>query len=400
MKKTLFFGLILLLNFQSKAQGIYFEADINVAFAKAKSLKKMVMVECYHPQCPVCMALEPTLKDKEVGSFYNQSFVSYKLNLSDQNQVKFLTERKLHLPSFPMVLFFDTEKNLIHNAEPQNAVSSLIDLGKKAKAGENTTSNFLKRYDNGEKTIDILIGLGQRSRVTLDTVLNKRAMADLFEIYPKSSLNSEESWLITQKCITDFKNGFAKYWFEHFSEASIHAAKSGHADTEKNTLSGIIQASLFSPEVKKFKMEDVSLIQQYMAVVGAGEYVDTNTWQATIYACENDRTPAVAKKVLEGITKKFESNPQALIYIAKFITDETKTLDYIDDAKIALYNASQIIPEKEYSIKAEYNYEYAKVSLKEKKVLNAQKYADLALKNAQLAKVDIKKYVALISSVK
>jgi thioredoxin-related protein len=400
MKKILFFGLLLFFNLQSEAQGINFEADVNAAFAKAKLNNKMVMIECYHPQCPICMALEPTLKEKEVGNYYNQFYVSYKLNLSDQNQVKFLTDKKLYLPSFPMMLFFDTEKKLIHNVEPQNSINALIDVGQKARLGTNSTAAYLKKYQSGEKSIDILVGLGQRSRITMDTVLNKKSMADLYEIYPKENLNSEESWLITQKCVTDFKNGFATYWFDHISEAAVYSAKGGHADTEKNALSAIIQASLFSPEAKKFTIEDVQLIQKYMGIVGAGDYIDTNTWQATIYACENDKTPSIAKNMLEIIMKKFEANPQALIYIAKFITDETKTLDFLDDSKIALYNASQLIPEKDYAIKAEYNYEYARMSKKENNGLVAQKFADLAFKNAQLAKLDTKKYVELIKVVK
>ncbi len=95
MKKTILVSILLCIINVAFSQGIAFEPTIDAAFQKAKATGKPVFVECYHPNCPICMALEPTLKNAEVGKYYNQNFVNYKLNLSDAKQVAFLIKTKI-----------------------------------------------------------------------------------------------------------------------------------------------------------------------------------------------------------------------------------------------------------------------------------------------------------------
>jgi thiol-disulfide isomerase/thioredoxin len=102
MKKALLLSSFLFIINTAFSQGIAFEPSIEAAFQKAKASGKPVFVECFHPNCPICMALEPTLKNAEVGKYYNQNFVNYKLNLSDAKQVAFLTKKKIYLPGFPI----------------------------------------------------------------------------------------------------------------------------------------------------------------------------------------------------------------------------------------------------------------------------------------------------------
>ncbi|RYE40106.1 MAG: DUF255 domain-containing protein, partial [Sphingobacteriales bacterium] len=89
MKRILLSVTLIFISSFAFSQGIAWEPTIEGAFAKAKAQNKPVFVECYHPNCPICMSLEPTLKNAEVGKFYNQNFINYKLNLSDPKQVMF-----------------------------------------------------------------------------------------------------------------------------------------------------------------------------------------------------------------------------------------------------------------------------------------------------------------------
>jgi uncharacterized protein YyaL (SSP411 family) len=100
MKKLFLLCNLLIINQLASSQGIIWEANIEAAFQKAKASNKPVFVECYHPNCPICMSLEPTFKAKELGDFYNKNFVNYKLNLSDAKDVKFLNDRNIYMPGF------------------------------------------------------------------------------------------------------------------------------------------------------------------------------------------------------------------------------------------------------------------------------------------------------------
>ena len=397
MKKYLF--CLLIWAVYSQAQGIQFEPTINATFAKAKEQKKLVMIECFHPTCPNCIALEPTLKLPELGKFYNQFFVSNKLDLSDAAKVKFLNEKKLYIPSFPMLLFFDANQNLIHAVEAQNSVTDLVSAGEQARNETKRAGNFKKRYEAGEKTIDVLLGLGVYSRIVMDTTSNFKAMNDLYAIYPKEELSSAQSWLITKKAVMDIDNGFATHWFENMPLAADFSTKEGHPDAEKNALSAIIQANLFSPRASKYNIGQVEKIQKYMKLVGAGDYILSNTWQAMVIAAENDNRPDVGTAQLTAITASFKTNPKALIYVAKFVSDNAKNDHYLFEAKSAISMAFSQIKENDYPTKAEYFFELARINSKEKNAVLARQNAELALKNATLAKIDTRRFLDLLKGM-
>ena len=172
MKKIILLSIFILVTNLTFAQGIVFEPTIEAAFQKAKATGKSVFVECYSPNCPICMSLEPTLKNAEVGKFYNQNFINFKLNVEDAKQVAFLTKKKIYLPGFPLFFYFDNNQNILHLTDPVNTPKDLVQHAKTALDPNQQTGGFWKKFQAGNRDISTMTGLAYLLRVTQDTARN------------------------------------------------------------------------------------------------------------------------------------------------------------------------------------------------------------------------------------
>ena len=85
-KKIFFFGLVLILVSGANAQdkGIHFEhgSTWKAILETAKKEKKYVFVDCFTTWCGPCKYMSATIFPKEeVGTFFNQHFISAKFQL-------------------------------------------------------------------------------------------------------------------------------------------------------------------------------------------------------------------------------------------------------------------------------------------------------------------------------
>ena len=264
MKKTfLLGGFLLIINFVF-AQGIVFEPTIEAAFQKAKASGKNVFVECYSPKCPVCMSLEPTLKNSEVGKFYNQNFVSFKLNVEDAKQVAFLNKKNIYLPGFPLFFYFDKDQNLIHNTDPTNTPKDFIKHAQTALDQNQRTGGFWKKYQAGDRDINTMVGLAYYLRITQDTLKNKQVADALYAAYPKDQLGDKFSWAIMKKCIMDLDNGFSQFWLKNLAIGGKYEAAEGHAGQEGNALGRLLQLEIFSSKASTYSLAKVNTLKPPM----------------------------------------------------------------------------------------------------------------------------------------
>jgi thiol-disulfide isomerase/thioredoxin len=400
MKKIFLFFSFLIVSHLSFTQGIIWESTIEGAFAKAKASKKAVFIECFHPNCPVCMALEPTLKNAEVGKFYNQNFVNYKLNLSDTKQVKFLDDRKIRLTGFPLFLFFDADKKVIHHTDPNNTPEGLIAHGKDAMNPEVRSGDLLKKYEAGNREMNTLINLSYLLRLTLDTTRNIQVTNDLYALFPKEELSSHTSWFILKKCVMDVENGFAEHWFNNIPIAQQFETAEGHAGNEQNALGMIIQSSLYSQRGLKYSLAQLQKVRNYMSLVGAGQYADGVLWQYEARALMREGRMPEAINLVQKIsqTEGFSKNGLALVYLVTYFNDNAPTAEYANAAQQWLQKGRLLL--KENKDLAEYHYQKARLEQKNNALSIAKQEAEQAKKYAMLAKIDLKKFNDLSNVLK
>lgn len=381
------------------AQGIVWETDIETAFKKAKAANKLVYVECYLPTCPICMSFEPILKSAKVGEFYNKNFINYKLNGEKPEQVKFLNSKNIHLPNFPLFLFFDPDKNLVHQSEAgEPKEDGVINIGKIAIDPEKRASSYKKRYEAGEKDLNFLISYAYYSRVAKDTATNLVVAKAVYDVFPKEDLNSPISWAITKKVVEDIDNGFAQYWLDHVEEAKNFEVAGGHPGGEQNIFGVIIQSSLYSLRGQSYSSAKINKIKEYMNKVGFGQYAEGATWQFEAKALVKEGHTDQAIGVIDNFARKLATNGAALTFIGSFVLDITTDKTYVPQAEKYIMQGRALL--KDNNQLTESYYQSARIQQRKGNIPAARKDLIEARKYATLGKLDLKKINDLEAGLK
>lgn len=390
MKKLYLLLICVLITQFTFAQGIVWETDIDTAFKKAKAANKLVYVECYLPTCPVCMSFEPVLKSAAVGAFYNNNFINYKLNGEKAEQVKFLNMKGIHLPNFPMFLFFDPNTDLVHQTEAGDPKEeSVINIGKIALDPERRSSSYKRRYEAGERDLNFLISYAYYSRVMKDTTTNLVVARAVYDAFDKNDLNSPISWAITKKIVEDIDNGFAQYWLDHVEDAKNFETAGGHPNGEQNVYGIIIQSSLYSKRGLSYSSAKINKIKEYMTKVGFGQYAEGATWQLEAKALAREGNTGQAMGVIDDFAKKLATNGAALTFIGSYVLDITTDKTYLAQAEKYLKQGRPLL--KDNSQLTEYYYQSARLQQRKGNIAAAKKEIAEAKKYATLGKSDTKK---------
>ncbi|WP_283639857.1 thioredoxin family protein [Mesonia mobilis] len=108
----------------------FYNGNYEEALQKAKTEEKLVFVYLYADWCGVCKSLKKnTLKDKKVGQFYNDEYVSLALN-AEKGEGKKIA-KSIGLRSYPTLLFLDGGNGRILNqVSGYKSPIQLINLGK------------------------------------------------------------------------------------------------------------------------------------------------------------------------------------------------------------------------------------------------------------------------------
>lgn len=378
-------------------QEVTWQPTIEAAFQQAKAENKLVFVECYLPTCPVCISMEPFFKEPEVAVKYNTNFVNFKLDCSQKDLVKFLDDKQIYLPSFPIFLFFDADGNLVHKDEVETSIESFNKTADKATDADVRASSFAKRFADGERNVPFLVDYASYARVVRDTAANLAAASALYEVYPKDKMGTEESWKLTKKAVTDLDNGFAKYWFSNSTKAAEMEKKDGHAGNEQNILGGIIQASLYSPRGKAYSSSKLQTVKKYMGLVGAAQYADGVTWEYEVNALIREGKAPQTINVGNKMATIYASNGSAITYIVKVFNDVYPDTKYVTAAKMWLSQAKSTITDAKGL--AEYHYESARLHQRNGDKASAMADAQLAQSNAVAAKLPLERFSTLMNSL-
>lgn len=371
--------------------------DIPEALAKAKATGKLLFVECYSPTCPICQSIEPHFSTPEVAERYNADFVNYKLDVGVAEQVKFLNDRNIWLPSFPQFLFFDGDGKLVHQGEVTATTESILAVAADAQTPEKRTGNYKTRFDKGERDFDFLVKYGVYTRLIKDTVENRKVGDALFEVFPKNEINSETSWAATKKVITSVDNGFFKHWINQMPRAAEFEKKAGHAGQELHSLGAIVQTSV-AKDARAYNTQQLTQVKDYIRKVGGGEYADTYVWEYETLANLREGKAAAALTIGRNMAAKFATSGPSLVYITKVFNDHFPDNSFLPVAGEWLSTAAPLVTEPNQ--KAEYHYELARLNLKGGDKATAAVNAREALKVAGTAGSDLKKFNELVNSLR
>lgn len=161
--KKLFVMVVLLtgiiLGAQAQEQGIRFEQtkEWKKILKQAKKEKKLIFIDCYTSWCGPCKMLSANVFTREdVGNQFNKDFVNVKFDMEKDADGVILKD-KFEVKAFPTLVFVDPNtQQVVHRMVGAGSAEWLMAGGKLANDPQNNLNGLTKRYEAGERSVDLL----------------------------------------------------------------------------------------------------------------------------------------------------------------------------------------------------------------------------------------------------
>lgn len=165
------------------SSGIKFRSiTFEQAVAAAKAENKNVFIHWWEDGCHYCEYMKDSVyPDKEVGNFFNANFVSIKINEKDGKEMN----RSLRIHTYPAMLFYDSNGEIMHRAAGRKYKKPLMELGREALDPRKQMRTYKNKYDSAYATpeeVQFYFRMqemaGMDAQMMLDDYLRKQPDAD------------------------------------------------------------------------------------------------------------------------------------------------------------------------------------------------------------------------------
>lgn len=395
MKKILLLLLVAHVALAQKA-GIQFKTTpIASVFQEARRTGKPVFVEIFSPTCHTCQSFIPTLADGRVGKFYNDKFLSTKLDIAQPATQAFLNSRRLFVPSLPLFLYFDPQQNLVHFAMSNNTTDEVIRHGSNALDTQARSQNMKSRYQQGERSTSFLIDYAMYARVTKDTVANMAAMNEYARQQSPATYANQTNWLALQKLVLDFENPMFQYMISHMDAYR----KAYGADQAFQVAENILMSSLFSGRGAQFPIAKIIQVKQDLVKIGVDPKAAANrTLLPEVSAYFRARQTAKAADRMDNQVNSNQLTIPEYMYISRLFNRSSP--DAVDAPTVVKWINKGLALKPGPKEQADLYFELAEAYRRGGKTADAQKAAQKSLELAQASRLDTRRNVEQMGKLK
>ena len=197
-----------------QAQSVAFEqSNWQAVLKKAKTTGKPIFVDTYASWCEPCKWMDQhVFAESSVGDFLNQNYISYKLNVERGEGLDFA--QRYRVTSYPTLLYFDNEGQLVHRIVGAPDAPNLIQESKAALDPDHQIYTLQERYENGNRDPDFLA----RYTEALTKVYEPHAAVATayLEAIGVEALGQSEHFAFLERFVTtDYKHPTYVYVLEH-----------------------------------------------------------------------------------------------------------------------------------------------------------------------------------------
>ncbi|SFT12652.1 Thioredoxin-like [Zhouia amylolytica] len=237
-RKTIFY-ILLLLPVLAVAQGIHFEkGNFQQAFNKAKKENKILFVDGYADWCAPCKKMAKTVfMEEEVGAYFNEHFVSFKLDIEKGNGPKL--KEKYGINGLPGYVFIDANDEVVYRSSRAMPADEFMNEAKLAVASANDPNSLGRLSELYIKNKD-------------DEALISKYLDKLLEVKTEENYSDVlEHFLSVQKSIPDSSKTMVRLLANHYKQIII----GGRADR-------IIEGNIKTKAWKKYVRKDIREVYQ------------------------------------------------------------------------------------------------------------------------------------------
>ncbi|NJN77376.1 MAG: thioredoxin fold domain-containing protein [Saprospiraceae bacterium] len=152
--------------------------------AEAKATNQNIFVDAYTTWCAPCKKMSKYVFTKpEVGAFYNDKFISIKLDMEEGEGKAFAA--KYQVKAYPTLLYFSPDGELLHKVAGYKDADDFLETAKTAMNPGLRLGSLTKRYLEGERSPEFLKDYAYASKAAAD--VKYRQIAEAY-------LNTQSEW--------------------------------------------------------------------------------------------------------------------------------------------------------------------------------------------------------------
>ncbi|SDK65769.1 Protein of unknown function, DUF255 [Pedobacter sp. ok626] len=142
---------------QQEGKSIMFvQGTLSDVLSQAKKANKLVFIDCYTSWCGPCKMMEKhVFTNDTVGSFFNQTFINYKMDMEKGEGPD--VGKLYRVISYPTYLFLDGDGKVVHRSGGRMPTAEFIGVAKKAANPAETSLAIEQRYAAGERSPEFLL---------------------------------------------------------------------------------------------------------------------------------------------------------------------------------------------------------------------------------------------------
>ncbi len=261
----------------------FFQGTWQEVLAAAKEQNKYIFVDAFNERCEPCKWMAKNVfPTKEAGEFYNENFISYKLDMEKGEGVDFGKKYKVNV--FPYYLYFNPSGELVHRCAGGKSVEKFIEDGKNALDPEMNLSAMNEKYDKGERSEKFLYKYAfALSNAFCDQSKTAEVTIAYLDTQKDEDLHSEKNWEIIEKILYNIDSRAFKYLEENREKL---AEKYGVENVDKKILKTKIAYNKF------FKNWDMyaKVASEYVNLSAMNDWELLNNFAWEFYENVNDKT--------------------------------------------------------------------------------------------------------------
>ena len=245
---------------------IFFNSTWNKALAAAREQHKPIFVDAFAAWCSPCKMMEKTVFSlPEVGRYYNEHFVSYRIDVEKGEGIDF--KKKYTITGYPSFLFFNEDGSLAHQAQGTEGVNSargFIALAKEASDPEFALFSLKKKYDTGNREEEFLIKyLLAKLRAYHFPENCKTEMEEYIKLHPVPLVVNVNNWTFIRSFITDINH---PYFIELKKRKTEFAGVSNATEVHRKIYSSEMDYYLEKEDWKNYTTSAVNLMERVSPV--------------------------------------------------------------------------------------------------------------------------------------
>lgn len=197
--------------------GIQFEqVDWEHTLKLAQEQDKIIFVDAYTTWCGPCKMMDKNIFPlAEVGEFYNENFVSVRIDMEKGEGLLFA--KAYDVKAYPTFLFIDAKGNMVHKGLGSQPAEKFIELGEAATDPDQQLGTLIDKFEKGEREPDFLRNYSK----ALQAAYMQKEQAEVAALYLKSQdnwLSSENAEYIVEMAGMDKDDELFQYIVDHRQE--------------------------------------------------------------------------------------------------------------------------------------------------------------------------------------